>query len=118
MRAKQSDESFDAQEKNIVSLVRVKTYKQLRTSADSWNEREFDGLVINISTGFVLISKADCLWITCDIKVIVKDEEIPAKIVYDHTLGNFWVIKLDCSHIECKLRNMTFSQGVLKENDL
>jgi len=58
MRAKQSDESFDTQEKNIASLVRVKTYNQLRTSADSWNEYEFDGLVINVSTGFVSVCRS------------------------------------------------------------
>lgn len=52
-----------------------------------------------------------------DVTVIVEGEEIPAKLVYDHTPGCFWMIQFDSSQIECKLRDATFSQGVLKEND-
>ncbi|KAL9125648.1 MAG: hypothetical protein Q9217_005172 [Psora testacea] len=117
MHTNQSDESFDAKEKNTASLVRVKTYNQLDNTVVFRDEYEFDGLVINVSEGFVLISKANCLSIMCTIMVIVEDEEIPAKIVYDHAL-NVVVIQFDSSHVECKLRNATFGQGVLKENDL
>ena len=117
MRARQSDENFDTEEKNTASIVRVKTYNQMDISADFLNEHEFSGLIINISKGFVLIPKANCLLIIYTIVVIVEDEEIPAKIVSDHGLGAFWIIQFDSSYIDCKLRNATFGQSVLKEND-
>ena len=74
--------------------------------------------MINISEGFVLIPKANYLSIIYTITVIVEDKEIPAKIVYDYTLGNFLIIQFDSSHVDCKLRNAIFSESVLKENDL